>query len=707
MKKLEKNDEKALKDNKENINKRDEQNNVNNILGNKKNRNKLFIFNSKFILRRSITYLVVIEALLISLCIKDTDYIIPSIIISLILVVFENFAFRRKEKLKAQEFLEYTSDFNIVTQNTIVDSPFPLIIAESDANILWKSKSFSKLFNDKRVLNRIENLIHTIKFEIDNSEEKINILRKISFEDKMYMVHGLYSRAKRKNYKKQQEYIITLFFIDITNEEEIKNKYEEEKVAIGIINIDNYDEIISRISAAEKPRILSEIEKNVYEWVTGNKGIFIKTSEDEYVVLFEKKEIDNIRTEKFSILEKTKNIQSDINILCTLSIAICADGDTLSKRYVECTKLMDVILGRGGDQAGLKINGEYKFFGGKTKEVEKLNKVKARVVSKQISDKAKISSNVIVMGHSNIDIDAIGSCIGMVKFLSAYNKNVFIASNADSAGLGEYREELRKDEFYKEILLTKQEARQKVNKDTLLVIVDVHREAFTEYPELVEEVKNIVVIDHHRKLVDFIDKAIIKYHEVYASSASELVTELIEYSEEKIDLTSFEAESLYGGMLVDTKNFTFKTGVRTFEAAAFLRKFGIDIVKVKKWFEANLESYMDIYEIIKHSEIYRNKIAIAKNSEESIDANLKCAKAADQMLNISNIDASITYGYDGKQIQVCLRSIGNVNMQVIAEKLGGGGHLTLAGAQIKTDNLKEAEEKIKKAVDEYLEEIGE
>ena len=241
----------------------------------------------------------------------------------------------------------------------------------------------------------------------------------------------------------------------------------------------------------------------------------------------------------------------------------------------------------------------------------------------------------------------------------------------------------------------------------MLVIVDVHREAFTEYPELVEEVKNIVVIDHHRKLVDFIDKAIIKYHEVYASSASELVTELIEYSEEKIDLTSFEAESLYGGMLVDTKNFTFKTGVRTFEAAAFLRKFGIDIVKVKKWFEANLESYMDIYEIIKHSEIYKNKIAIAKNSEESIDANLKCAKAADQMLNISNIDASITYGYDGKQIQVCLRSIGNVNMQVIAEKLGGGGHLTLAGAQIKTDDLKEAEEKIKKAVDEYLEEIGE
>ena len=355
---------------------------------------------------------------------------------------------------------------------------------------------------------------------------------------------------------------------------------------------------------------------------------------------------------------------------------------------------MDVILGRGGDQAGLKINGEYKFFGGKTKEVEKLNKVKARVVSKQISDKAKISSNVIVMGHSNIDIDAIGSCIGMVKFLSAYNKNVFIASNADSSGLGEYREELRKNEFYKEILLTKQEARQKVNKDTLLVIVDVHREAFTEYPELVEEVKNIVVIDHHRKLVDFIDKAIIKYHEVYASSASELVTELIEYSEEKIDLTSFEAESLYGGMLVDTKNFTFKTGVRTFEAAAFLRKFGIDIVKVKKWFEANLESYMDIYEI-------------TKNSEESIDANLKCAKAADQMLNISNIDASITYGYDGKQIQICLRSIGNVNMQVIAEKLGGGGHLTLAGAQIKTDDLKEEEEKIKKAVDEYLEEIGE
>lgn len=234
---------------------------------------------------------------------------------------------------------------------------------------------------------------------------------------------------------------------------------------------------------------------------------------------------------------------------------------------------------------------------------------------------------------------------------------------------GEFKTIFKETEIYKTAVLTKEEAISKITKGTLLIIVDVHRKTFTEFPELVDLISNIVIIDHHRQLVDYIEDPIIKYQEVYASSTAELVTELIKYSEKNIKLKSFVAECLYGGIIVDTKNFTFKTGVRTFKAAAYLRKLGVDIVKVKKWFEANLESYMEIYDIIKNANIYKEKIAIARNTEISSGANLSCAKAADQMLNISNIQASITYGTDGKKTYICLRSTGEINMQVIAEKL--------------------------------------
>lgn len=654
-------------------------------------------------------YLILVIIILSILSIKDIKYLSISLLIGLIILIYERKNYLRLEKKRKQEKLEYTNDLNIVTQNIIINSPIPLIIAETSGKILWKSKKFSEVFDGKLTLSKIENLIHILKMDIEKDENKnVEILKKITVENRIYEVYGQYSRSKRSNIKNQNEYVITLQFIDITNSINIYEKYEKEKLAFGFITIDNFEETIEKIPIVEKPRILSEIERIIYEFVTEFKGIFIKTNEDEFIVLFENSKIEEIKEQKFEVLEKVKSINLQNNQVATLSIAIASNKEGLNKTYKSAVDLMDVVLKRGGDQAAISYNSEIKFFGGKTKETEILNKVKARVMSNMITNEAKLASNIIIMGHSNIDIDALGSAIGMYKLLKEYNDNVYIASDCNSSGLGEFKNILKENEEYQKVILNKVEALNKINLSTLLIIVDVHRQQFCEFPELVDKVENIVIIDHHRKLIDHIEKAKIIYQEVYASSASELVTELIEYSEKKVPLTVFEAEALYGGILIDTKNFTFKTGVRTFEAAAYLRKYGVDIVKVKKWFEGNLESYMNIYEIIKNSKMYENNIAVATTTEESADINLKCAKAADQMLNIGNIEGSIVIGSDSKKIYICLRSTGNINMQIIAEKLGGGGHLTLAGAQFDKENntIEDVLNKVENVINEYNEEIN-
>lgn len=654
-------------------------------------------------------YILIIMVLLICLSIRNNMYIIPSVILVIMLIMLNYYEISKNRKNFKNNFVKLTEDMNIATQNMLVNSPFSMLIADESANIIWKSKKFNSEINEKEAKKKISMIIQKAQMDIENGNNRNNeklsdIHTKVEIDDNIYLVIGNFLKIPKKNIVGAYKYIYTLYFLNNTRKEELKRKYDEEKLMISFIKIDNYEEIISKIVSSEKSRILSEIDRIIYNWSAKFNGLVIKNDTENYIILFQKRYLEKIKEDKFSILNDVKKIYTTISIPATLSISLSEAGEELENTYVSSKELLDVILGRGGDQAGIVIDGKMKFYGGKTKEVEKLTKVKSRVISKKLANKAKLSSNIIIMGHKNIDIDALGSAIGLRRFFSEFNSNAYIASNIESAGLGEFKNIIKENEEYDDIILTKQEALQKINKDTLLVVVDVHRKEFTEFPELVENSKHIALIDHHRKLVDYIENVEIEYHEVYASSTSELVTEIIEYSEKSIELNSFEAEALYGGILVDTKNFTFKTGVRTFEAAAYLRKFGIDIIRVKKYFETNLDGYMNIYDIIKNTKMISEKIAIARNEKKSTAANLECAKAADQMLKISDIAASITYGYDGKVMQICLRSLGDINMQLIAEKLGGGGHMTLAGAQIETDDYDVVEEKIINAVKEYYEE---
>ena len=365
---------------------------------------------------------------------------------------------------------------------------------------------------------------------------------------------------------------------------------------------------------------------------------------------------------------------------------------------------MDIVLGRGGDQAVIRENEIYKFFGGRAQEVEKRTKVKARVVAHALENLIQNSQKVMIMGHTNPDMDAIGSCMGIYRLAKSLGKDAYIIYDKNVTQIESFLKSIEKDSEYEDIMINKEVAIENINEETLLVIVDTNKINYVEAPELLDKTEKIVVIDHHRRSTDYIEKATLIFQEVYASSTAELVTELLQYVDVKVDLREREAESLYAGIMMDTKNFTFKTGVRTFEAAAYLRRCGVDIIRVKKWFQSDLKSFNKIADVVKKAEIVNDTIAISIYDKKAKDVSLICAKAADELLTISDITASFVIGNLGDKVCISGRSIGDINVQIILEKLGGGGHITLAGAQVEGMTIEETKQELINRINEYFSE---
>ncbi len=497
-----------------------------------------------------------------------------------------------------------------------------------------------------------------------------------------------------------------LYFINETENVILQEEYKNSKSCITIIMIDNYEETMQQLESEEKPQVIAEIDKCIYDWADKTNGVLIKSDRDRYVYLFEQRYLEKVKEDKFSILDKIKEIETKENIQLTLSIAVSNDGITDKEKHKSAQEAMDLVLGRGGDQAVIRENEIYKFYGGRVQEVEKRTKVKARVVAHALENLITASSKVMIMGHTNPDIDAMGSSMGIYRFVKSLNKNAYIIDSNESNTLVNFKKALAEDPEYEDLLITKELAEENIDKDTLLVIVDTHKTNYVEVPELLNKTGNIVIIDHHRRSTDYIENATLTFQEVYASSSAELVTELIQYAETKIDLKTIEAESLYAGIMMDTKNFTFKTGVRTFEAAAYLRKKGVNIIRVKKWFQSDLTTFNKIASIVQNAEIVNKSIAIAIYDKKEKNASLICAKAADELLTISDITASFVIGEIGNKVCISGRSIGDINVQLILEKLGGGGHITLAGAQVEGMTVEETKQELINRINEYFYEIG-
>ena len=534
---------------------------------------------------RTKIYLVIILILLIIISVENFR-IFPMAVLTYAIIVGYTYYANKKRKSEISETLQdLTLTVDTAAKTSLINSPFPLIILETDGNIIWRSTKFTTEFANIDINTYLNDLIVDIKDEIESGgTENSDILTELKIGNNMYKIMGRYVnfRNRDKERRNKKEYMVILYFIDDTENIKLQKEYRDSKSCVGIIMVDNYEETMQRIDAGEKPQIIAQIDKQMYDWANKTNGVLIKSDRDRYVYLFEQRYLEDLKEDKFSILDKIKEIETKEKVQFTLSIAVSNEGNTDKEKYKSAQNAMDVVLGRGGDQAVIRENEIYKFFGGRVEEVEKRTKVKARIVAHALENLIQDASKVMIMGHTNPDMDSIGSCMGIYRLAKTLNTNAYIICSENTPALETFMEEVKKDPEYEDIIINKEVALENIDEDTLLVVVDTHKVNYVDSPEILDRAKKIVVVDHHRRSTDFIEDATLMFQEVYASSSAELVTELLQYAEAKINLKTIEAESLYAGIMMDTKNFTFKTGVRTFEAAAYLRRCRSRYNKSKK-----------------------------------------------------------------------------------------------------------------------------
>ena len=493
------------------------------------------------------------------------------------------------------------------------------------------------------------------------------------------------------------------YLFDITVLRKTAYEYEQTRPVVALVAIDNLDEITKNARDSEIASFRGSVQRKIEKWFSHINGICRKMSGDRYMMVMEERSYLKLSSEGFSVLGEVRELKFG-DSSATLSIGVGQGGGTLAECEEMAKQALDMALGRGGDQTVVKMpNNEYKFYGGVSGALEKHNKVRARIISNTLKDLILSSSNVILMGHRFADLDSLGSCIAMASAVSTLGRQPYIVMDKSKTMAGSLVD--RAESLGVECnIMTGQEVLPVIDKETLLIVTDVHRPSFLDSPEIYEHCNNVVVIDHHRKAVDFINDAVIFYHETAVSSCCEMVAEMLQYMCPK-SVGQFEAEALLSGIMLDSRNFVLNTGVRTFEASAFLRNRGADPVTVKKLFAGSMETYKLRAEIVSSAELYDGDCAIAVNDTVSAVTRLASAQAADEMLGISGVLGSFVICRYGSEFNISARSLGSMNVQVIMEKLGGGGHRTMAACQLGVDSFKAAIEKLTEAIDEYKKEL--
>ena len=542
--------------------------------------------------------------------------------------------------------------------------------------------------------------IQNLSLDIDETTKK-EMYTEINYKEKEYTI--IYNVIKNDQ-EKNPKYLMILYWIDKTEYLKVKQNYDDEKNAMMLIQVDGYDEVLK--SAAEDKRALInvEVEKILSALELNSNGALRRTSKDKFFLVMHKKELKKLEAEKFSILDTIRHIDYGNNLPVTISIGIGIDGDTLNENLKLATGALDLALGRGGDQAVVKTKDKFVFYGGKSKAVEKKTKVKSRLIGHALREVIQQSDQVYIMGHKYPDMDAMGAAVGVYDICKSCNKTANIVLQSVNESIEIFINKINENNYYKKLFIGKEEAIDNCTKNTLVVVVDTHRPNYTECEELLKLSEKVVVIDHHRRGVEFINDAVLLFHEIYVSSTCEMVTELVQYMDEDVTINKLTAEGLLAGISLDTKNFAFKTGVRTFEAASYLRKVGADTIEVKKFFNSDVKDFIIKAEIIQSTKIINNRICLAYSSTEIDSINVIIAQTADELLNIKEVEASFVLGEKDDTIFISARSLGQINVHVLMEKLGGGGHIDIAGAQLKNVSLKEAYKMVNKIIEEYLEE---
>ncbi|MBR2181006.1 MAG: DHH family phosphoesterase, partial [Oscillospiraceae bacterium] len=497
----------------------------------------------------------------------------------------------------------------------------------------------------------------------------------------------------------ETETLATLFWLDVTDYSTAITEFENSRQIVSVIMIDNYSEIMNGLNDADRSSIIAEVDKRLANWVSDANGIFLKYERDKYLYIFQERYLDEYISSRFSILDSVREIESKNGIKVTLSIGIGKDGGDFKENHSYARLAIDMALSRGGDQAVIRNKFNFEFFGGRSKELEKRTKVKSRVMANAISGLIRDSSGVMIMGHKNADNDSIGAAVGIACIARKMGKTASIVIGQKTSADTLVRKICSEHE-YDGAFISAEDAIIEADSNTLVVVVDTNRKSVVESEALLELANKIAVIDHHRRGTDYIEGAVLNFHEPYASSTCELVTELLQYIVEIRDILDVEAEALLSGIVIDTKKFTMKTGVRTFEAAAYLRRAGADTVELKRILQDDIETYVKRAEMIKLARMYKDKVAIVAYNGTS--TRKIAAQAADELLSIRGVQASFVLYCEGESVIISARSLGQINVQVILEKLGGGGHFDTAGAQVAGKTLEEVTEELAGVIDDIL-----
>lgn len=603
----------------------------------------------------------------------------------------ENSLENNVEKIKEEIKEKIIKDID----NNIFNLVFPLAIIKESGEIFWYNKQFKKFTpqEDPLGLNVVSiarglNLSRLLTCDRD-------LHQKIKIIDSFYKIYA--SKIDDNNI---EENLYIVYFNDIGGNRNI----ESTKESIMIIEVDNLSEVLETTMESDRPMLVAEVEKTINAYAQRLKAMITKYDSNKYILSIQDKYIDEEINNKFSILEEVSEIDRGNKFEVTLSIGVGRGGTCPLENNAFASSAKELALGRGGDQVVIKNNEKIKFFGGNTREIEKRTRVRARIISHTLKELIYESSNVFIIGHKNPDMDCFGSSIGLSAVIRQLGKSCNIILGNETAAIDYFLSKLKKDSRYDKLFISLEDAHKQINEKTLFIIVDVHNSGYILDREILDKAQRKIIIDHHRRSPDIVEGTILNYIEVYASSTSEMVTEVIQYMVQKPNLTKLEAEGLLAGIFMDTKGFSFKTGVRTFDAASFLRSLGADTIEVKKMFMDNLDDYLVIADTIKSAEVYGN-LAIAV-TPKGVQKSFMAARAADELLNIAGINICFVLIEINNNIVISARSIGEYNVQVILEELGGGGHMNMAGAQISNVSIDEAKKILKKSIEKHLK-VGE
>lgn len=631
-------------------------------------------------------------------------------VIYLIIAIFL-YVYKRKGIMAG--LVEFSADYAWIQRKLLMDLHIPYAIVDESGRILWTNTQFSKIIKqEKGSIKTITAMFPDVTKEyLSELQESTSIHS--TFGDSLYQVELKPIVIEKDDIKPgtgstvlpKDKPLITVYLFDETQILRLSQEVNDQKMVAGLIYLDNYEEALASVEEVRRSLLMALIERKISKYISRMNGIVKKMEKDKYFFAIKNKYVEELREQRFSILEEVKAVNIGNEMSITLSIGLGRGSDTYSQNYELARMAMDMALGRGGDQAVLKEQDKIEYFGGKSQQQEKTTRVKARVKAHALRELIETKDNLMIMGHKLGDVDSFGAALGIYRIATSLNKKAHIVINDITSSVRPMMERfLNNPDYPDDLFLTGDKACDLVDANTALVVVDVNRPSITEAPELLTLAKTIVVLDHHRQSSEIITNAVLSYVEPYASSACEMVAEVLQYIADDIKIKPQEADTMYAGIVIDTNNFNNQAGVRTFEAAAYLRRCGADIARVRKMLREEMADHKAKAEAVSQADVYQGAFAISICPSEGIEnPTIVAAQAANELLEIKGIKASVVMSKYNNTIYLSARSIDEVNVQVMMERLGGGGHRTVAGAQLPGATVEEAKERVKHVIKEMIE----